>query len=807
MKNTKRSINLKVVFGYLLISAIAVIAVWFIYGQIVTISETSDRGNLNNQKLFLVSEAATNLYVAESISRDIIQNQNASELPRFKSQIDTIQSIIDSLKGLSFNTEIGIEIDSINKLLHLKSKNIEELLVLRQEATTESYYTKVIDNLQEIDDVFEDENYEYQLRNLRPEAREAIIGLIEYSKQSRAEELTQRTADSLVNALKFVLNNLEAQERSMMLSINEKENELLENDRIISNQLRDLRAAIEQEEIQKSIDQVNESQAFLENTSLIIGGLGIVSVLTILIFGIMIFKDTSKSQRYRQELEASKNYTESLLKSREQIMAAVTHDLRSPLNTVIGYSDLLNNSELTEKQKHYLENLRTSSDYILRLVNDLLDLSKLEAGKMNVSNVRFRLSSIIEESIKNAIPQGNEKELKIQVQIDEKLKGDIVSDPFRLQQILTNLISNAYKFTEKGEIRVSASIKKIKKVPNMLYIKVHDTGIGISKEQQKTVFNEFSQANKDIEKLYGGYGLGLAITKKLVTLLNGGIFMESKLKVGSTFTFYLPIEFSKNNTSLEVKAKEKHPEKPSFKGKNILVVDDESAQLTLTSEILKGIGATVETALSASQALKKVKQNEFDFILTDIQMPEMNGFEFLNHIKSDKATSGIPVIALSGNTDLSPAEFTAKGFHAKLTKPYKAQDLFSVLKNNTTIHFKEERKTTTSTKLYDLEDIHLFTEGDSKSLKVILQAFIQSSKINVSYLEEALHSENIEAVSTTAHKMLPMVRQLKINSCIPYLKKLEHISYKELALIQKEFPEFNKKLKLVLSELEQEITT
>lgn len=799
MKNTKRSITLKVVFGYLLISALALFAVWFIYGQIVTISETAEKGNLNNRKLFLVSEAATNLFVAEGISRDIIQNQNVSELPRFRNHIDTISIIVDSLKVLSDDLQMNVGLDSIKSLLNQKTTNLEELLELRKEATTESYYTRVIESLQKVDDIFEDENYEYQLRNVHPSARDAIIGLIEYSKRNREEELTQRTADSLVNALKFVLSNLETEERRIMFSINQKENELLENDRIISNQLQDLRAAIEQEEIQKSIEQVEESRKLIEQTSLIIGGVGIVSVLTIFLFVVLIFKDTNRSQKYRQQLEASKDYTEALLKSREQIMAAVTHDLRSPLNAVIGYSDLLGKSELSEKQVHYLQNLRTSSNYILRLVNDLLDLSKLEAGKMHIEHLRFNVKKIIEESVKNAIPE-NSKNLAINITVDKSLQDDVVSDPLRLKQVLTNLISNAYKFTHRGEIAIMASLKKVKKNPNTLYIKVKDTGIGISKAHQKQIFDEFTQADENIEKQYGGYGLGLAITKKIVTLLNGHIFVESQPDKGSTFFFYLPVEFASQGFDVE---------KPSKKTilpqtKKVLIIDDEEAQRTLTAEILSTKNIIAKKVASAVQGLEILENEAFDFVLTDIQMPEMDGFELLKNIRQNNKIAQLPVIALSGNTDFSNQEYIEKGFYAKLTKPYNPEELLKLLGEKISIPTSVENKATPSD-FYKLDDVLLFTQGDKESLKAILESFIVSTNLNLIEFEKAMKNKDYESMKAIAHKMLPMFKQLKIESCIDFLEKTENLDESIFSEITDDFSKFKIDLIVILNKLQFEI--
>nr|MBA3986984.1 response regulator [Flavobacteriales bacterium] len=639
--------------------------------------------------------------------------------------------------------------------------------------------------------------------------RRALLGFIEYSRENNANQLTQKTADSMVNSLKLVLSDLEVQERRTMLTINQKENELLENDRIISDQLRKLRAEIEQDEIKKSVEQVAASQYLLQRTSMIIGGLGIVSVLTILVFIALIMSDTKKSQKYRQQLETSKNYTEKLLKSREQIMAAVTHDLRSPLNTVIGYSDLLSKSELSEKQKHYLTNLKGSSDYILRLVNDLLDLSKLEAGKMHMEKLRFNIENVINESIKNAIPTENPKNITLEINVEERLRIDIISDPFRLQQILTNLISNAYKFTEEGKITIQAELKKINRNPNTLKMRVIDTGIGISNKHQQFVFDEFSQGDNNIEKNYGGYGLGLAITKKLLSLLKGDIFVSSKLGEGSTFTFYFPIDFSETNY-IEILDTKKNKKATSLQNKRILIIDDEPSQLALTGEILKNVGVTVITASQGGEALERLKEKPVDLILTDIQMPGMDGFEFLKKMKENSKISIIPVIAVSGNTDFSREEFIKLGFAGKLTKPYTVGDLLDLIhqkiKLKSAVIYTQTPLTTKDNGHYNLQDLLLFTQGDANSLDAILETFINSTYLSIQEMEDALHNNDLKKISGLAHKMLPMFRQLKIYSCIPHLEKLENLSEGDFALEKRIMYVLKNSIDTVFSNLEKELT-
>ena len=776
MKNTKRSITFKVLAGYILLSAAAIITVWFVYGKIVSLTQVNTLGNQNNQRLILISDAVTSLYTAEGISRNIIQNQRVEDLPKFNAEIDTISILIDSLKQTYTDDEIIPELDSINQLLSLKEQNLVDLLALRKQNNSENYYDRVLNELEKTNYLFEDDNYQERLKQYKPYVREVLVKYLEYAKEDNANTLTQQSADSLINSMKAVLSKLENEERRYQNTISSKENELLQNDRKLSAQLRNLRANIEQEEVQKSVAQVTKSRNLIQETSTLILVLGIACMLIILLFVILILKDTNRSQRYRSELEKAKSYAEFLLKQREQFMATVTHDLRSPLNTIAGYSDLLQKSSLSEKQQHYLHQLKKSSGYILHLVNDLLDFSKLDAGKMRVEKLPFNPKNVIKDSIDGVIPSEDPKNLKLHVTVEQELDQNFLSDPFRIQQILTNLIGNAYKFTEKGEITISALLDTSSLKSKKLKIIIQDSGIGISKKQQKIIFDEFSQAKASIEKKYGGSGLGLAITKKLVGLLGGSIQLESEPKKGSTFIISLPVENAKRTFSSTAT---EQIQLKNAKNKCILIVDDEASQLALTQEIVTQNGLKFESTTSAKKALKISKRKKIDLILSDIQMPEMNGFQLIRKLKASAKTREIPVVALSGRTEMKQEIYTEKGFETNIIKPFHANELIQIIARILGLETEQiaqapSKKSTESKKeLFQLDDLKVFTDNDEASLKAIIESFIESTRINLKALQQAVNEKNSPQIAFVAHKMLPMLRQLKARQVIEDLSKLE----------------------------------
>lgn len=799
MTKKRPSITITVFAGYFLLAALAGFAVWFVYNQVVTYTSMTERNNTGNEKLLLVGEAATKLYEAESLSRQLIQSGNLEGLDTFTTKIDSIKMTLSSLQEAHPDNTLEKEIDSINILLSQKSDNLEELLELRATGETESYYSRVLEELSKVDQTFEDPDYEERFKDLEPHQRSVLIKLLEYSKEDNPEP-TSLTADSLIIAVKSVLNELETRERQYRIALRSKENELLANEIKLNSRLRSLLSTIESEERIKSLSQVSTWQDTVERTSKTIAILGAVSLLVILIFIFLVIRDVSRSQRYRMQLENAKMYAESLLKSREQFMNTVTHDLRSPLNSVVGYTGLLEKTGLNRSQNRYLNQLKKSSDYLLHLVNDLLDLSKLEAGKMTIEELSFNPKNLIEETAENAIPPEKPEEVEVIVNVSEELDRPVVTDPFRIKQIITNLVSNACKFTEEGKVEISAWLAE----KDVLNIEVKDTGIGISEEQKEKVFEEFSQEDSSIEKRYGGSGLGLAISKKLTDLLKGKISLESEPGTGSTFLVQIPVKLARNH---EEQAEVKKKELRNLKEHSVLIVDDEPAQLGLLKEFIKSTGMSYRTATNGREALQKLKLEKADLVLTDIQMPNMNGHELLSEINNNPEVPKVPVIALSGQPNVSPADYLKEGFKGSLLKPYSSEKLLDLIADvlHVELQKKEKKKITPKdpSKKYTLQEVRTFAGEDQEALNAILTAFVQSTENNLQDLNRAIQKEDYEMAATLAHKMLPMFRQLGIKHLVSRLEVLEKGSIEEVKKI--DLHRLTREINELLKDLNQEI--
>ena len=571
---------------------------------------------------------------------------------------------------------------------------------------------------------------------------------------------------------------LKAQEKvnQQQATLLKEEQKLVIENKNITNELRKILESIEQNLLTLSYQNINESKARISTASTNIAYIGGSALFVIIILGWIIIKDINQTQEYRLKLEQLNKEREVLLRSKTMLFATVTHDLQTPLGSLIGFSNLLESTELTSKQRQYLNNIQSSTQYIANLINDLTDFSKLENNKISIQEKAFNPKELLESICAPLVPNADNKKIKLKWTVDQALNNTFISDPYRLKQIVTNLITNALKFTQKGGVFVEAI-----KLEDQLQIKVIDTGIGIEQNQIENIFKEFSQANEGIEKRFGGTGLGLNISKRMIGLLGGEIKVESILGEGSIFTLTLPLEEADVQINAHTTV---HQYKELFTVLNqntILVVDDDKIQLQLMEELLSPLFKHIEILNDSSEIETVLAQNTYDVILSDIQMPKMDGFEMIQLVRANPKYRETPIIALSGKRDLTLEDFTHAGFTSAHQKPIQLQELLTLITQllhpNHTIEWDTPSNTVLSdekpTHLYDINQIKQFIGEDSAALRKFVVIFVDSTQENILDLNYAKDDFDYETISNIAHKMLPMFKQLQINHLVPALEKLE----------------------------------
>jgi PAS domain S-box-containing protein len=392
-----------------------------------------------------------------------------------------------------------------------------------------------------------------------------------------------------------------------------------------------------------------------------------------------IARDITKTKQIEKELIEARNKAEESARAKEMFLANMSHEIRTPMNAIVGMAGLLKNTKLDNKQKEYIDAIITSADNLLVIINDILDITKIESGKLELEKIDFDLRKLIKDIHKSVYYKAEEKGLLFEYKIDEKTPQFLVGDPVRLNQILFNLIGNAIKFTLEGGITLKVTLKNKNKSKATLVFDVTDTGIGIEEDKLDTIFETFKQEDDSTTRKFGGTGLGLSISKSLVELYGGELKVKSKKNVGTTFWFEitLPIGTGENvRTKSDIKINTN-----PLKGKKVLLVEDHEINRFLATTILQQWNINVDIAENGVIAVEKVKENTYDAILMDMQMPEMGGVEATKIIRNI-LHSNVPIIALTANAVKGDAEkCLAAGMNDYLSKPFEPSDLFNKLLN------------------------------------------------------------------------------------------------------------------------------
>lgn len=784
-------ITLKVILGYLLLVAIAVCSVVYIYQIIEQVAGEEEPDSKARQKVYLVTNTLSLLYESEALGQLVGMPQN--NVNHFNRTLNKAHSNMDSLRVLITDSVQLLKIDTIDMLLRQKRLNTRRLLETWKETNTEHLYTINIEKVIAEQDTFIEQKeikehvvvkqdtilsqkkprgFFRRLADAFSPSREDTSIIVNTTRQIVTDTLVNvfNPADTIASVLKNLQDSVAGQRKLLADQLLERAANLRYNNSIVTRKINQILRDIEEEEVNASLERMQNKQKILRETSLLIAGIAIVSVVIVIIFIFMITRDISKSKYYRMQLEKAKQYAEDLLHSREKMMLTISHDIRAPLSSIIGYIDLLLRRHPDERQQYYLDNMSGSASHILSLVNDLLDFHRLESGKMEIQRVAFSVSALFNEIFTSFRPIAESKDLTFVLNLKEEGTEKLyIGDPIRIRQIVGNLLSNALKFTREGRVVMVVSINALADNSALLNVLVSDSGPGIPPEEQERIFGEFTRLSAT-EKAEG-FGLGLSITRKMTVLMGGNLSLKSVVGQGCDFTIELPLTVA--DVQVLPAAEEEavsEPELPSFVGRDVycLLVDDDPLQLALTEEYLRQNHVEVSSCTDPFSVVALLQKTSFDAVITDIQMPGMDGYQLLESIRNSgiSGTENLPVIALSASVENEHDHYLESGFTGFLNKPFTARQLITLLNKL----LSTELLVTSD---FNFDSLTAFAGEDKEASASILKTFVEeTTKSNVLF-EGTLQDDDREQSAKISHKMVPLFTMLGATSLVEKLRVIE----------------------------------
>lgn len=514
-----------------------------------------------------------------------------------------------------------------------------------------------------------------------------------------------------------------------------------------------------------------------------------------------IFKQTTlnrlRNLQIRQQIELAQKEKEVAQKTaqlKQQFMANMSHEIRTPMNAIVGMSRLLLSKEPREDQLRYLNAIQQSADNLLVIINDILDLSKIEAGKIEIEHTDFSIKEVIDSVKDMLLFKAEEKGLELKVNMDEEhIPYRLIGDPTRINQVLINLAGNAVKFTEKGYVAISVNLQKHKEDKYWIKFDITDTGIGIAPDYVDKIFESFTQAGTDVARKFGGTGLGLTISKQLVTLMNGEITVTSELGKGTTFSVLLPFDISENQEPEEAQTVIDDATKEKLNTLHLLLVEDNEFNRMVAEDTLKEIlpDLKVDIAVNGKEAVDKVELNNYDIVLMDIQMPVMDGVTATKNIRQQLPSpkNDTKIIAMTANVLQEDVQkYFDIGMNAYVSKPFQTDELLlkmaSVIKNVTLQPDLPEKQSIQELPLAgkeiklpgtvtDMKFLAQFTGNNKEKMKKYVGMFLENGPRLLASIEKAMEEKDLPTMKIAAHSMKPQLSYMGVKEDISHVFLIE----------------------------------
>ncbi|MBC7383696.1 MAG: response regulator [Bacteroidia bacterium] len=780
--NSKLSFDTKILIAIIMIIVAVGSIGFYAYRSMNNVIAAIIKQASPNEKLLLLKGVTINLNEAENYVKTYSFSANSSYIDSFKIAKANTYIKIKQLNKLTLpNAHQKMVVDSLDKMIGKRFLLLEQI----QRSGKNYTYRQTLDKVYE--KIVTEKTTSKQEIKSPLKKRKTFLKKIFGTQQMQKNSAVEATPAISRNQLQKELAEVKKEESTYEQRKLNKQLNLNQKDELIMDQINVLIKELESAEAIVMIGKTGEVQSITGRANNYI--LLIISVICILliILAITILRYLQKGRIYNFALQAAKSDTEELFKVKQNFFTRMSHEIRTPITAIIGFTDQVLNTPLTKEQNFQLAIVKKSGEHLLVIANEILDLSKLESGKLKTILIPFDPNEILNEIFVMMQNEARQKQLIYTLSSDKDTPSNLIGDPMRLKQVLLNVLGNAIKFTDKGEVSITYSSTKTGDKNILLNILVKDSGIGIANSRIEKVFNEFEQADEHTSLKFGGTGLGLNISQKLLKLLNGNIELKSEENQGTLVIISVPFAVGEKPVErIKLQVPEAFNEVQILKGKSILIVDDNEYNQLLFSTILKSTGVLCDQAINGKIAIDLHVKNNYDVILMDLIMPEMNGIEATTYIRTQLKgqKANVPIIALTAlGSDNIVTRAREAGINDMLNKPFKKQDLYKKILTVLKIFPPHSNENIAKTQVpsintieappFNLQDLYRVAGNDKSFIKDMIDVFIRTTRegmVKVKYFTEQKEWENL---ANAAHKISAPCKHIEAKLILGLIKQIE----------------------------------
>ena len=810
---------------------------YWVYDRLSQVSESPLPTDLKENRRFIVRDLNNNVLKSDNLTYSYLYQNNPDaplDFEILESQTNRKISLLQSYKPedsiyqkkiRKLNLLVRARFANLDTLMSIKNENRvnETMSIVENEVENASQVAKIkMEIRDQVNDLQNSQSSQnppvsqpvqkqeetkkkwFQKKNKKTTEQPVSAPVVTHQAAPQVKIKASDIAAASTNEIAQKIRSVKTAAVSKESLMNRYKLSLEQENNLLSQEIGQIFQSIELSDKKELLKETQHAKQVAAETNQIIFLFSIISSLLIIMIVILIITLFNKSKETNYQLKLAKDKSDQLTEAKSRFLATMSHEIRTPLNAISGFTEQLFFEPLNQSAAKKVKIIRNSVKHLSQITNEILDLSKLEKDHIQLESIAFNPANEIMMLHEQYELQVLEKNNRLVVELDENPFPNVMGDPLRFRQIIINLISNANKFTKDGLITIDLKFEQLDPRNIRCLIEVQDQGIGMSPGQKERIFEPFEQADLTVTRKYGGTGLGLSITKQIIDKQNGSIRLNSEEGIGTTF--YIEIPFEVTDEKIDAPRAPSRTDFSFLKDKTVLIVDDEPFNRTLLRSMFHGINVKLLEAVNGLEALESLKNNDIDFVLLDVRMPEMNGHELRQKMAEMETLNQIPVVGLTATLDEEKRQdMLDSGWTEVLTKPVNPEELRRIL-----FQIYKDRNMGTELDEADFKSLQKLTNNNDSFYMELLQTFVSSTENGLLKIRNLIQTENWIEISELAHQLAAPFKHFGANNCYTTLKEIERMGKEskiDAALMKELIEVFEEQANHIITQVKDKLNT